>query len=100
MMIKFRFLIILTGILLLLHNPSVGQQASQNQSTDHHTVTQGETLFSISRDYNITVSELREWNSLSSDNLQTGQRLRVTPPAGENRVTHRSEERRVGKESE
>ena|SRR5690625_54791 len=88
MMIKFRFLIILTGILLLLHNPSVGQQASQNQSTDHHTVTQGETLFSISRDYNITVSELREWNSLSSDNLQTGQRLRVTPPAGENRVTH------------
>lgn len=88
MMIKFRFLTILAGILLFLHSPVIGQQTTQSQNSDHHTVTQGETLFSISRDYNITVSELREWNSLASDNLQTGQRLRVTPPAAENRVTH------------
>jgi len=54
-----------------------------------HIVQQGETLFSISREYAITVGELRSWNNLSSDNLQPGQVLRLLPPAGEGRVIHR-----------
>ncbi|TVQ01376.1 MAG: LysM peptidoglycan-binding domain-containing protein [Balneolaceae bacterium] len=54
-----------------------------------HVVQQGETLFSISREYAITVGELRSWNNLSSDNLQPGQVLRLLPPAGEGRVIHR-----------
>jgi LysM repeat protein len=54
-----------------------------------HVVQQGETLFSISREYAITVGELRSWNNLGSDNLQPGQVLRLMPPATAGRVIHR-----------
>jgi LysM repeat protein len=42
-----------------------------------HTVTARETLFSISRQYGVTVQQLREWNNLSSEELKTGQVLNV-----------------------
>lgn len=83
---KFRFLTLVIFILSLLCSPLQAQQTPQDPEI--HIVAAGETLFSISREYNITVSELREWNSLASDNLQSGQSLRVAPPDGGNRVTH------------
>ncbi|MCH8556883.1 MAG: LysM peptidoglycan-binding domain-containing protein [Balneolia bacterium] len=42
-----------------------------------HTVAQGETMFSIARQYNITVQDLAEWNELESSALRIGQRLIV-----------------------
>ena len=42
-----------------------------------HIVSAGETLFAISNKYNITVSELREWNRLESNTLSIGQELIV-----------------------
>jgi LysM repeat protein len=42
-----------------------------------HTVTAKETLFSISRQYGVTVQQLRDWNNLSSEELKTGQVLFV-----------------------
>jgi LysM repeat protein len=45
-----------------------------------HTVRAGETLFSISREYNITVDELRRWNNLRDNTIMTGQRLVVSAP--------------------
>src|SRR5690554_5874556 len=86
MMNNFRFLTLVIFILSLLCTPLHAQQTPQDPEI--HIVAAGETLFSISREYNITVSELREWNSLASDNLQSGQSLRVAPPDGGNRVTH------------
>lgn len=44
-----------------------------------HIVRQGETLFSISRQYDVTVGQLREWNGLSGNVIQTGQELVVGP---------------------
>lgn len=44
-----------------------------------HIVRQGETLFSISRQYSITVSQLREWNDLRGNQIRVGQRLVVSP---------------------
>ncbi len=44
-----------------------------------HIVRQGETLFSISRQYSITVSQLREWNNLGGNQISIGQRLVVSP---------------------
>lgn len=87
-MTKFRTLILMIFMLALVQSSLFAQQASQPSGSDRHVVTQGETLFSISRDYDITVSELRDWNNLGSDNLQTGQELRITPPSGDNRITH------------
>lgn len=43
----------------------------------YHTVAAGETLFAISRRYNITVDALRTLNGLTSDTLAIGMKLRV-----------------------
>lgn len=42
-----------------------------------HTVAQGETLFSIAQAYDAKVDDLITWNSLASNNLSVGQRLKV-----------------------
>lgn len=46
--------------------------------TSIHTVVAGDTLYSIARRYNTTVSELRRLNNLSSDILSIGQNLVIT----------------------
>jgi LysM repeat protein len=40
-----------------------------------HTVAQGETLYAISRKYNVTVEDIKKWNKLQSDSLVLGQIL-------------------------
>jgi LysM repeat protein len=42
-----------------------------------HMVEKGDTLMGLSRKYGITVPELRKLNSMASDNLSIGQRIRV-----------------------
>jgi membrane-bound lytic murein transglycosylase D len=42
-----------------------------------HTVTSGESLFSISKRYNISVDELKRINDLSSNNILPGQKLKL-----------------------
>lgn len=46
-----------------------------------HLVRAGETLFSLARQYGITLNELREWNNLQGVDLKVGQSLVVAPPA-------------------
>jgi len=50
---------------------------------DRHTVVPGDTLWSLSRRYGVTVEQLRRWNGLGSDLLVVGQVLRVVAPAPE-----------------
>lgn len=45
-----------------------------------HTVAAKETLFSIARQYSVTVQQLREWNGLTSDDVKVGQILFITQP--------------------
>ena len=46
-----------------------------------HTVKQGDTLYSISRRYNLSVDHLREYNKLGvKASIYPGQQLQVTPP--------------------
>ena len=42
-----------------------------------HKVTEKETLFSISRQYNVTIDELKQWNSLPDNSLSVGQELLI-----------------------
>jgi len=42
-----------------------------------HEVKSSETLFSISRSYNVTVDELKEWNSISGNSISVGQKLSI-----------------------
>ncbi|HZY79421.1 MAG TPA: LysM peptidoglycan-binding domain-containing protein [Cyclobacteriaceae bacterium] len=45
-----------------------------------HMVAQGETLFSISKMYGVTVDQIKTWNSLSSNELKLSQVLYVQQP--------------------
>lgn len=86
---------IISSLFLLLFLLTLGllpAESTAQQTNRQHTVQQGETLFSISREYDITVGELRMWNNLQSDNLQPGQVLRLEPRAdGGDRIVHRVE---------
>lgn len=69
---------------------SVGQSIVVGQATQAtgnraeggttHTVERQETLFSISKQYGVTISELKQWNNLSNNNLEVGQQLTIYPP--------------------
>ena len=49
-----------------------------------HQVAQKETMFSISRQYNISVDDLRRWNNIEGNELKIGQLLFVAPPKNSN----------------
>ncbi|WP_148289438.1 LysM peptidoglycan-binding domain-containing protein [Fibrella aestuarina] len=44
----------------------------------YHVVAKGETLYSISRQYSVTVEQLVEWNKLPDMNARLGQKLKVS----------------------
>ncbi len=48
------------------------------QPTLYHVVRQGETLAEIAARYNVSVADLKAWNSLRSDRIHAGQRLRLS----------------------
>ena len=63
------------------------QTAIAPSTTGKHTVAAGETLFSISRLYAVTVDQLRNWNGLGSNELKMGQVLLVAAPGTKPEVT-------------
>jgi LysM repeat protein len=52
-------------------------QVSKSLKQQTHVVAQGETLYSISRIYDISVVEIMEWNDLLSSELEIGQELKI-----------------------
>jgi len=58
------------------------------EAGETHIVQSGETLFSISRMYDVAVSDIRRWNQLQTDNLNPGQELLVSPRADEGSTIH------------
>lgn len=48
-----------------------------------HVVAAKETMFSISRQYGVSVQQLKDWNKLEGNELSIGQELFVSAPAGE-----------------
>ncbi len=46
-----------------------------------HTVSKGETLFGISRRYNVTTEQLMEWNPATSQGLKAGMVIYVVAPS-------------------
>jgi LysM repeat protein len=63
---------------------SSGTKESSNKNIKHsgktHTVSASETLYSISRTYNISVEDLKSWNNLSSSEISIGQSLVLKNP--------------------
>jgi flagellum-specific peptidoglycan hydrolase FlgJ len=50
----------------------------QNVKHDSHTVVKGDTLYSLSRKYNLTVKELKEINGFTDNTISVGQKLYLT----------------------
>jgi len=55
----------------------VDERKSNNSKDQTHTVIKGETLYSISKKYGISVEKLRRLNKLSSNELNIGQELKL-----------------------
>ncbi len=46
----------------------------------YYTVVKGDTLYRISRTYDVTVEQLKQWNNLTDNIISIGQRLIVSQP--------------------
>lgn len=58
-------------------------QKDTNKGGNWHIVKAGETLFAVSRQYDVTIDQLRKWNNLSSNRISVGQRIKVSEHADE-----------------
>lgn len=56
--------------------------STKKNSPDHYVVRRGETLSDISRKFRISISDLKEWNNLTGDRVNAGQRLVIAPDQG------------------
>lgn len=57
------------------------KEVDDDANSKYHIVKAGETLYGISRMYNVSVDELMQWNALESTALAIGQQLEVTGSA-------------------
>lgn len=48
---------------------------SPAKSATNHTVKAGDTLWGLSKQYNATVAQIKEWNKLKSDTINVGDKL-------------------------
>ena len=59
--------------------PQAGSKGSAAASSDTtHTVVKGDTLSTIAKKHDVSVTQLRDWNHLKSDQIRLGQVLRVS----------------------
>ncbi len=70
------------GQVLKLHAGAPDSRTQiRGEDTEFHDVAANDTLYSIARMHDITVSELMEWNSRTDFTISVGERLRVRPRA-------------------
>ena len=63
--------------IIIKHRPAERPFPTTNSASLLHTVKPGETLYSISRAYGVTIKDLIAVNQLQSDNIYVGQKLIV-----------------------
>ena len=61
---------------MVIHVPYRGVKVSESKER-YHVVEAGETLYGISRMYNVSVDQLMKWNELESSALAIGQQLTI-----------------------
>jgi len=77
---KFFLLLLLLlagGFAFWKYNGSQDSDKIANDGSITHVVVKGETLYSISQKYGITVASIKERNDLSSDTIHVGDSLRI-----------------------
>jgi LysM repeat protein len=69
-----------SGVSTVTTNGTVKSQDATPDQKGAHTVEAKETMYSIARQYNITVDQLRAWNGIEGNELKIGQVLHVSQP--------------------
>jgi membrane-bound lytic murein transglycosylase D len=59
------------------HNLNAVEEKNDPVETVLHTVQPKETMYAIAKKYAVTVEELMAWNQMQSNDLRTGQQLRI-----------------------
>lgn len=57
---------------------------STAKNIKYHTVETGQTLYAISKMYNVKIEDLQKWNALTDYNVKIGSQLVVVDPNGKN----------------
>ncbi|MEX0812384.1 MAG: LysM peptidoglycan-binding domain-containing protein [Chitinophagales bacterium] len=55
----------------------VEEEVEETKKSIYHTVAKGETLYAISKKYDVSVQQLIEWNKFKSNELSVGQKIIV-----------------------
>lgn len=58
----------------------VGNYAPVDINAVYHTIVSGDTVYNITKRYNITQDQLRSWNNMADNTVKLGTRLRVKSP--------------------
>lgn len=66
---------------VVINNVIERPKLEQKSLSSTHVVAANQTLYSISRQYNISVQQLKEWNNLQDAEVKIGQMLFITQPA-------------------
>ncbi|HTN35448.1 MAG TPA: LysM peptidoglycan-binding domain-containing protein [Arachidicoccus sp.] len=60
--------------------PAAGETIVAAAAAKTHVVEKGETLYQLSKKFNVSVNDLRDWNNIVGNNIQVGQTLRLGAP--------------------
>ncbi|MGY3767146.1 LysM peptidoglycan-binding domain-containing protein, partial [Vagococcus vulneris] len=63
-------------------NSNESSNTTNNGSQQIHTVQRGDTLFAISRQYDVSIGDLMSWNGLSNHTIYVGQKLTIRGSSG------------------
>ncbi|MEZ4994596.1 MAG: LysM peptidoglycan-binding domain-containing protein [Saprospiraceae bacterium] len=61
--------------------PITSNATTAGQAVQKHSIAGGETLYSISKKYGVTVNDLKKWNNLKSNTIYKGKQLIVSDPS-------------------
>lgn len=88
---------ILSGQVLIVGKSTSTKEKSNTKTTTKsktksstYTVKKGDNLSAIADEFGVTVSQLKEWNDLSSDEIYSGQVLKVVAPKSEKKKETKS----------
>ena len=70
--------IVKPNTILFLRKKSAFHNHAKNKNIKIHIVQSKEGLYAISKKYNVTIDDLKEWNSLESNDLKIGQELIIS----------------------
>jgi membrane-bound lytic murein transglycosylase D len=68
-----------SGQHLIVRAASAGKPtiSSATQGVLYHTVEKGETMFRVSKQYDVSIEQIQEWNNLSDVGVKEGQKLKI-----------------------